>query len=170
MLTYHATSGVMDLATLAANSAIFALNNPSITRSVIVKKLLAELGFVGTAAATGIGFGVTRATGTAAAGTGSVAVGAAAKRAGGPGSICSVNWGPAAITGLTADTPGDFAGAFLNHQLTPLVAIELIKEDLREYFADAFVLLPSTSLVVFTRTISIAGSRALFNVDWAEPV
>ena len=170
MYGYRAQSGVLDLGTTASGSVIFALNNPSTTKSAFVKRLLAMLGFVGTPAATGIDFGICRATGTAAAGSGNASGSSIAKNGGGPDSFCTVRWGPTPITGLTPDAPGDFAGAFLNHQIEGAYPVEIIRDDLREQYADEFILLPSTSLIVITRTISIVGSRVAFNVEWAETI
>jgi hypothetical protein len=170
MLTYMMRSPVQDLSTLASGSVIFALNNLSTTKAAFVKRLLATLGFVGTAAATGIEFALARATGTAAAGSGSASgANIARKGAGSPNPFCTVFWGPTAITGLTPDTPGDFFSTFLNHQVGSPLAVEMIREDLREDFAEEFSLAPSTSLIVITRTISIAGSRAAFAIEWGEP-
>ena len=171
MQGYRAKSTMMELGTLASGSVIFALNNLSTTRPVSVKRLLAEKGFSGTAANSGIEFGVCRATGTPGGGTGNIAAGANIPKvgAGGPNSFCSIYYGPAAITGLSPDAAGDFAQTFLIHQVGQVIPVELIREDLREKWADEFVLAPSTSLVVITRTISVAGSKIALSVEWAEP-
>jgi len=170
MVGYMAKSSMMELGTLATGSVIFALNNLSTTKAAIVKRLLASLVFTGTPANSGIEFAISRATGTPGGGTGSIAAGANIPKrlAGGPNSFCSIYYGPAAITGLTPDTPGDFASVILGHQVGITQDIEILREDEVEQFAATFTLAPSMSLIVITRTISVAGSKAAFNIEWGE--
>lgn len=171
MKSYNATTGLMSLGTTAADSAIMALVNPADSGVTIwVESVSARLAFVGTPAATGIAFGVTRAAvGTMGGGSGSkTGSSIAKKRTTMADSAAAFYYGPTPITGLTDDTPGDFATTHLAHQVGSPFYDELIEEIEDFDDADPIVILPGTALVIRNRTISIAGSRASFDIAWAE--
>lgn len=170
MQSYQATTLLMDLATTAADSVLASLSNPTGSGcTLLIKRISARLGFVGTPAATGISFGLARATGTAAAGSGSASGATIGKRR--PSNADAValwRYGPTPITGLTPDGVADFKTTFLNHQVGPTLWDEII-EDVKEMEeTDPLAIIPGTSLIIRNRTISIAGSRASFDIEWAE--
>lgn len=165
MPSYMATTKGMTLATLAADSVIAALPNPSTSGKVLrVTKVHAVGGFAGTAAATRVPFALTRATGTAAGGTGNAATTSIPRKS--PASDASAalwRYGPAAVTGLTDDTPGDFSTGQINHQNgTPSEMVLFADKD------DPIVIAPGTSLAVRTRVISVAGTNLAINIEWEE--
>jgi hypothetical protein len=167
---YQATTGLLDLATTAANSCLAALSNPTGSGLILlIKRISARVGFVGTPAATGIAFGLTRATGTAAAGSGSASGATIGKKRTTMANAAALwRFGPTPITGLTDDGVGDFKATFLNHQVGPVTWDELVEDQRNLEELDPIVVLPGTSLVIRNRTISIAGSRAAFDFEWSE--
>jgi hypothetical protein len=171
-IAYLTTSGVMALGTTAADVCIFSLTNPTGSKKVFrVTRLPAKGGFSGTAASTKVDFGICRATGTAAGGTGTKATTGIAKRdTGVPDSVALVRFGPAAITGLTADTPADFKRSFINHQNGPMEWEEMIPDRSGgSNVNDAVDLAPGESLAVFTRvSASVAGSSLSVDPEWDE--
>jgi len=170
MIGYKHSSGNMDLATLASGSVVFSIENPTASgKQIYFKRLRSELGFSGTPASTRLPFGICRATGTGAAGTGSASGANVGKRSGGPNSAAIVRWGPAAITGLTPDAVGDIASTFLTHQVGQPIDREIVgdTQDLPKT-EPPIVIAPGTSLIVITRAISVAGSFASFDAEWSE--
>ena len=169
MPVFAVTTGYHDLGTLASGSCIFSLSNPAGSgKNIRLRRLTARCGFVGTAAATKLDFGVCRATGAAAAGTGSKATTGIAVRNGGS-SIATMRYGPAAITGLTPDAAGDFRTAHLGHQVGPVQEFDLLEKDPENRVNwDPVVISPGTTLAVFTRSISVAGSGLEIDADWYE--
>ena len=160
----------MDLGTTASGSAIACLSNPAGSGiTLIIKRISARLGFVGTPAATGISFGLVRGTGVAAAGSGSASGATIGKRR--PSSdnaIALWRFGPTPISVVADDSVGDMKTVFLNHQVGSPLWDEVI-EDVKEMEeTDPLAIAPGTSLVIRTRTISIAGSRASFDFEWSE--
>ena len=171
MNIFALTTNYMDLGTVAANSCLFALTNPvGSGRSLLIRRLVARGGFVGAPAATKIDFGLTRATGTPAAGSSSKATSAIARR--NPGNldgIATFKAGPTPITGLTADTPSDFKTWHIAHQVGPVLEWDLIHDEPERMDAyDPFVVLPGTSLAVFNRTVSVAGSGLEIDCEYSE--
>lgn len=168
--SYMASTKKMAMGTTAANSCVFALSNPTGSgRNIRLKRLAAKLGFAGTAAASMVDYGVTRATGTAAAGSGNASGASIAKRVPGvPDSVALLRWGPTAITGLTADAPGDFKTTFANNQNGTPYWDELVADAQRQEETDVIVIAPGTSLAVFSRTISVAGNSLVLDIEWDE--
>lgn len=165
MSHFFATTKGMTLATLAADSVIAALSNPSTSGVVLmVKRVHAVAGFAGTAAATLLPLALSRATGTAAGGTGNASTTSIPKKS--PASAASAalwRWGPAAVTGLTDDTPADFATGIVNHQNgTPSEQVLFENRD------DPLLIAPGTSLAVRNRLISVAGTNVAINIEWEE--
>lgn len=161
----------MELATLASGSVIFALNNPAGSgKNLIMKRMSAKVGFVGTPAATRVPIAINRATGTAAAGTGSKATSAIPKRSvGGADSVASLFYGPAAITGLTdVGTEGLIKSTVISHQVGTPLWDELIEDVKNIQETDCLLIVPGTSLVARTAAISIAGSGISFDAEWCE--
>lgn len=171
MSSHMATTKYMLLGTLAANSCIMSLSNQTGSGvNIIVKRVAAKLGFAGTAAATKVDYGLCRATGTAAAGTGGNTDGTTIGKRN-PGSAASkalMRWGPAAITGLTADGVGDFKTTFANNQNGTPYWDELISDNQRRNETDPVVIVPGTSLALFTRTTGVAGSGIAVDLEWDE--
>lgn len=171
-VVYRATSLMMALGTLASGSCIASLENPNASgKNVYLTRVSVVAGFSGTAAATNMGFGVSRSTGTGAAGTGSKATTAIAKRNpnDAANSVCTFRYGPTAITGFTNDTPGDFRSFFLNHQNgSPFDVEPLADLPHNAYAMDGTLILPATAWTLFTRTISVAGSTVAVNLEWVE--
>lgn len=165
MPSYMATTKGMTLGTLAANSCMAALSNPATSGVVLmVKRVHAVAGFAGTAAATFLPLALSRATGTAAGGTGNASTTSIPKKS--PASASSAalwRWGPSAVTGLTDDTPADFATGMANHQVgTPSEQVLFSDKD------DPLIIAPGTSLAVRNRLISVAGTNVAINIEWEE--
>lgn len=167
---YFGTTKAMDLGVLAADTPILALSNPAASgKNIIIKKLTARCLFIGVAALSKIAFGVTRATGTAAGGSGNASGATVGKR--NPGNLNAkalLRWGPAAITGLTPDAVNDVKTFLMVHQnVAPVEYVLMDGQDIPQT-SDPFVIVPGTSLAVYTRDASIAGSIVAVNVEWSE--
>jgi len=169
-MSYMVSTNYMLLGTLAANSCIMSLNNPAASgKNIILKRVAAKLGFAGTAAATKVDYGLTRVTGTAAAGTAAKATTGIAKRNPGvPDSIALFRNGPTAITGLTADTPADFKTTFANNQNGTPYWDELVCDNQRRQETSPIVIVPGTGIAIFNRTIGVAGSGIAVDLEWDE--
>jgi hypothetical protein len=171
MPAYQATTGVLDLATLAAAKCIFSISNPTSSGlRLLIKRLSFRGAFSGTAANSKNSFGLTRATGTAAAGTQITTI---AKRRASLAAASAIVWkmnntGPADITGLTPDSASDFKTCLLSHQVGTGMWDEMI-EDIKEIEeTDPLEVAPGTSLAIFTRAASVAGASVIFDIEWSE--
>jgi hypothetical protein len=169
MHRYNHTTALMELGTLASGSVIFSIANLDTAKVITMKRLKSVQGFSGTAAATAIAFGLLRATGTPAAGTGNAVTSAIGKQdPGSPDSIAEVRWVPAAITGLTPDSVADFKSTLLTHQNANLLADELIVDNQQSPPEDVIKILPGITLCVITRGVAVAGSKIGFDAEWGE--
>lgn len=170
MPSYQVTTGIMDLGTLASGSCIAALSNPTSSgRTILIERSTLRTAFSGTPAATGITFGVTRATGTAAGGTASKSGATVARnRPGVANPVALWRYGPAAVTGMTDDGVGDFKTAHLAHQNGTMAEFELIENIENIEDGDPIAIAPGTSLIVRTREISVAGSRVSIDIEFTE--
>ena len=168
---YISTSGQIAMATTAADLVIFCLSNPAASGKMArLTKLQAVTGFGGTAAATRQQFALFRGTGTSAGGSGNKATSALGKiNRGSPDSVCTLRYGPTAITGLTADGGGDMYGFFVSHQNAPgPQEVNLI--DVKDWEKDRGLWLPANySVAAITRVAaSVAGEIVTFNAEWEE--
>ena len=170
MNSYNASSGVMDLGTTASGTVIAALNNPAGSGKNLLLKNAAYRGdFVGTPGLTRVLVSVNRATGTAAGGTGSKSgTGIAKRNPGHATSIASFFWGPSAITGLTDASPEGVLKSVSIPSTLSTVAEDII-EDIKDFSTtDPLVIVPGTSLIFRTASISIAGTGFGIDLSWGE--
>lgn len=172
MNIYEHSTGIMELGTTASGALIYTLKNKEAAggKTIILKRLKAISGFSGTAASTAVTFGITKiASGTPAAGSTTVATSNIGQKNGhGIDSIAELRYGPTPITGPTDPTAAkDHKCAMITHQNGYTTSEDLYTDQTPDR-SEPFVLKPGEILAVYTRSVSVAGSKIGFDTEWGE--